>query len=360
VRRYALIALVLLSLPLLVVWHQYEATYHDTGSRADYLEIEEPAVADPHHPGFRRGGVPILCYHYLRGTPGPVYFVRVLGAVLFNLPTLKEREYWTTPANAFQRQLAWLSEHGYTTISLDELAEILQGREIGPPKPVVITFDDGDVTIEKYALPLLRRYGMTASIMVVTSKVGRRWQDVQTMDWGALKRLEDSGVFRVESHTHDMHYKVKGADGRMTPVFLDKLPYTGEPRRGGEIFVRFDLRTASRLIEEHMGHPARWLAWPYGWASSELDSLAAKEGYRGSLSLAAGTNKPGRDSTWHLSRITITARTSMKDFIELMETADQEEPAAAPVEDAVTASAARSAAPGAGKDESTSARRNAP
>jgi len=318
VRRFAVIALLLLSLPLAVVWWQYRSTYRDEGARADYLEIEEPATVDPHHPALRRGGVPILCYHYLRGTPGPVYFLRVLGAVLFNLPTLKEREYWTTRTELFERQMQWLVDHGYTTIDLDELADILEGKTEGPSKPVVITFDDGDRSVERYALPVLRRRKMKATILVVTSKVGRRWQDVATLDWDELKGLEQSGVFEVESHTHDMHYKVKSKKGRMTPVFLAEVPDKGPPRPQGEIFVRMDLRESRRILRDRLGHAARWLAWPYGWASSTLDSLARREGYRGSLSLAAGTNRPGRDSTWHLSRITITARTGMQDFIDLM------------------------------------------
>ena len=349
-RRLVIIALLLLSLPAIVVWRQYQATYHDEGSRANYLEIEEPATIDPDHPGFREGGVPILCYHYLRGRAGPVYLLRVLGAVLFNLPTLKEREYWTTPVAVFERQLTWLADNGYTTIDLDELKAILDGQELGPPKPVVITFDDGDRSIEKYALPRLQRLGMRATIMVVTSKVGTTWQDVHTLDWDELARLQRSGVFKVEGHTHDMHYKVKGANGKMVPVFLDELPYTGNPRPQGEIFVEMDLRNSSRALQRHLGHPARWLAWPYGWASSQLDSLAAKEGYKGSLSLAAGTNKPGRDSTWHLSRITITARTSLRAFVKLMKAADRDAPSTTPIKSAVAASASPPAVSTEGKD----------
>ena len=359
-RRLILIALLLLSLPAVVVWRQYQATYHDEGSKANYLEIEEPPAINPDHARFREGGVPILCYHYLRGRPGPVYLLKVLGAVLFNLPTLKEREYWTTPAAVFEEQMAWLADHGYTTIDLDELQRILDGLELGPPKPVVITFDDGDRSIEQYALPVLKRLGMRAAIMVVTSQVGTTWQDVHTLSWEELADLEACGVFRVESHTHDMHYKVKRAHGDMVPVFLSEVPDSGKPRSQGEIFVELDLRSSSRALQRHLGHPARWLAWPYGWANTPLDSLAAKEGYRGSLSLAAGTNKPGRDSTWHLSRITITARTSPQKFMKLMQAADREAPSTTPHEGAVATSASLPAVSSEGKKVATSSPRTGP
>jgi peptidoglycan/xylan/chitin deacetylase (PgdA/CDA1 family) len=328
-RRLVIIALVLLTVPSLVVWRQYCATYRDEGSRANYLEIEEPGKIDLDPAKFRAGGVPILCYHYLRGPAGPVYLLRVLGAVLFNLPTLREREYWTTPAELFARHMDWLLQNGYTTIDLDELEEILAGKEIGPAKPIVITFDDGDTSILRYAYPFLTRHGMKATIMVVTSKVGQSWKDVNTLSWAQLGMLEKSGVFRVESHSDDMHYKVKGPHGKMQPVFLHEVPYEGAPLPRGEIFVSLDLRRSSQSLKNHLGHGAQWLAWPYGWASSPLDSLAAKEGYHGSLSLAAGTNEPGRDSTWHLARITVTARTTLRSFQQLMRAAEREAPSIA-------------------------------
>ncbi len=328
-RRLLLIALFLLTIPSLVVWRQYYATYQDYGSRANYLEIEEPGKIDLDPAKFRAGGVPILCYHYLRGRTGPVYLLRVLGAVLFNLPTLKEREYWTTPAELFARHMEWLADNGYTTIDLDELEKILAGEEMGPPKPIVITFDDGDQSVLRYAYPVLLRYGMKATIMVVTSRVGKEWKEVRSLNWSQLRSLERTGVFRVESHSDDMHYKVKGPHGKMQPIFLHEVPYEGPPLPEGKLFVSLDLRRSTHSLQKHLGHPAKWLAWPYGWASSPLDSLAAHEGYHGSLSLAAGTNEPGRDSTWHLARITVTARTTLRSFQDLMKAAEREAPAIA-------------------------------
>ena len=323
-RRLILTALALLLLPGVVVWRQYETTYRDEGGRADYLEIEEPPRLRSDQPELQDGGIPILCYHYLRGRPGPLYFARVLGAVLFNLPTLQDREYWSTPVEVFASHLAWLDENGYSAITLDELAGILDGRAAGPDRPVVITFDDGDRSVKDLALPLLQEHGMVATLFVVTSQVGRKWEDVDGMDWDDLRALQATGLFQVESHSHAMHYKVKGPRGRMRPVFLDKVPGGGGADAAGEAWVRRDLRASRDALQRELGRPARWLAWPYGWANDDLDRLAAGEGYAGSVSLAAGANVPGRDRPWHLSRLTISARTTTRVFQEMMQTLQSE------------------------------------
>jgi len=43
----------------------------------------------------------------------------------------------------FQQHMAYLYEHNYTTISLEDLYGYIRGEKGLPPKPVVITFDDG-------------------------------------------------------------------------------------------------------------------------------------------------------------------------------------------------------------------------
>ena len=39
------------------------------------------------------------------------------------------------------------------------------------------------------------------------------------MSWDTLRALESEGLVRVESHTHDMHTKVRRS-GRAVPLFL--------------------------------------------------------------------------------------------------------------------------------------------
>jgi peptidoglycan/xylan/chitin deacetylase (PgdA/CDA1 family) len=88
------------------------------------------------------GPVPILEYH-------------VLGAAPANAPY--PELYVTRPD--FHRQMGWLDEHGYQAVTLEEVEAAWYRGGTLPPKPVVLSFDDGYRPQFTYALPELRRHG---------------------------------------------------------------------------------------------------------------------------------------------------------------------------------------------------------
>jgi peptidoglycan/xylan/chitin deacetylase (PgdA/CDA1 family) len=206
-----------------------------------------------------------------------------------------------------------------------------------PRKPVVITIDDADRSVLEHARPLLERYGFKATLFVVTSQVGRRWEGVDCLGWDELKHLSDTGVFSIESHSHDLHRKVKTSLGRL-PVFV-AASLGVHDLSGYESWAQFvveDLKKSRDLIGEHIGKEARCLAWPYGFANAPLDSLAVLSGFTSTCTMRIGVNRrflpaggsdaDGRvvskgSATWprhELRRLTVTARTSMTSFRKML------------------------------------------
>lgn len=80
-----------------------------------------------------------------------------------------------TSAHAFARQLDYLASH-YRVVPLSYLAELMtSGREL-PPSVAALTIDDGYLDSYEIAFPILRRYGLPATIFLVTGFVDReRW-----------------------------------------------------------------------------------------------------------------------------------------------------------------------------------------
>jgi len=276
---------------------------------SDQSDLSVPAVfADdtPLHERIeaqRLSGVPILCYHYFNRGFTAGRLARVLGAVLLSMPTLPDKEYWTTPLPEFERQMRFLAEEGYRTVALDELADYLDGRRELPRRSVVLTIDDGDFSFVEHAAPVLRRYGFTATVFLLTGLAGvDGWNDLDLVDWDTLRALEAEGVVRVESHTHRLHAKVE-QDGRWVPMFL------AEP----ETVVQ-DLETSRAAIRQHLGHDSRFLAWPFGYGSPTVDSLAVEAGMRRVLTLRPERNTPAPASAGALGRYAVTARTSFRVF----------------------------------------------
>ncbi len=251
-----------------------------------------------------------------------VGFVKILGALFLNLPLLGNVDVWTQSACSFEKQLAYLAENGYESVGLDKLIAWQRGYGGLPPKPVVITFDDGDRSALEFARPILERYGFKATLFVVTSKVGTKWDRVDCLTWDELRAMQESGVFSIQSHSHDLHRKVKTRHG-MIPVFVAAGLGLHDPPGGSswQGMVCEDLKTSHALIKEHLGVEPRFLAWPYGFASAVLDSVAMSAGFEATCTLEEGTNSPQPFATTapyrdrlELRRFTITARTTMKDF----------------------------------------------
>ncbi len=307
-------------------------------------------------------GVPVLCHHYLRSKTTPRQFVKILGALFLNLPLLEDMDVWTQSATVFDAQMAYLEREGYETVDLNDVVAWRHGLRELPPKPIVITFDDGDRSVLDYAYPILKKHGFKATLFVVTSQVGQKWDRVDCLGWDELRRLQQSGVFTIQSHSHDLHRKVKTSEGTL-PVFvaarLGLYDMPGAVSSGEGVYR--DLRASKELIEKHLGNKVSCLSWPYGFGDAVLDSVAVAAGYSVLCTLGEGTNRrlrsktaiepvattpeasgtgrfdsgrPGDPVVWRdtgdqaadrphwaqgeVRRYTITARTSLRTFVNLL------------------------------------------
>lgn len=70
-----------------------------------------------------------------------------------------------------ERHLDWLSR-SFDLVSLDDVADRIDGSVRGRRPAAAVTFDDGYQDVCDNALPLLRRKGIPAAIFVVTDRVG--------------------------------------------------------------------------------------------------------------------------------------------------------------------------------------------
>ncbi len=286
-------------------------------------------------------GVPVICYHYFRRNLDPGYLARVAGSLLFGMPALSDKEFWTLPAGEFEKHLRFFREHDIAVMTLDEVNELnLAGRPL-PDRAVVLTIDDAEASAYTIAYPLLRKYGLRAHLFVPTAEVGRPWSGLKMCTWDQLSEMEASGTVLLESHTNREHFKIRTPAG-YEPVFwhpedmprgvilanLQDMNSLGrgiaalagrqwESIRGGRFGpVTDDLLVSRARLLATAGATADWLAWPYGYGNGDLDSVAAATGFVGTVSLMPRTFGP-QQGPWHVGRYVVTAKTTLDQIAAL-------------------------------------------
>jgi len=83
----------------------------------------------------------------------------------------------TVRPKRFASRIEWLASRGYVGMRASDWVEWYKTGKQLPAKPVLITIDDGYADLCDYALPILRRFGFSAVVYVVTGYVGdsNRW-----------------------------------------------------------------------------------------------------------------------------------------------------------------------------------------
>jgi hypothetical protein len=130
------------------------------------------------------------------------------------IPVLAYRGDAVDP-RAFARQMALLHHAGYRTITLAALIAHLRGEPVAlPPRPFVLTFDDGRLDSWRGSDATLQRLGFNAAVFVDAGRVDKR--DPAYLRWSELDALQRSGRWNVqlESGTgkHVMRWGPKPGD----------------------------------------------------------------------------------------------------------------------------------------------------
>lgn len=176
---------------------------------------------------------------------------------------------------AFDRQLAWLSEH-HRVLTLDDAADELSAGSTPASAGVVLTFDDGTADWVETVLPALERHRVPATFYVATDFVERGVEfpaGGRPTTWDGLRELASSSLVTIGHHTH-------------THALLDRL----EPAA-----VDGELDRATELLGERLGVAPAHFAYPKAVAGSPVAEAAVRRRFRTAVLAGTRANHPGAD-----------------------------------------------------------------
>ena len=192
---------------------------------------------------------------------------------------------YTVSPRAFAAQLDALRKAGFHSVRLADMEALVTGRRVRlPPRPVLLTFDDGPASNWLDADPVLRRYGFTAVAFLITSKIVQPYQPSYHLSTEQVRRMAASGRWELGGHTDDLHRLGVTPDGTKRPALINRLVAgTQESLAQWHARVHDDLARSQRFFVRVLGHPVRAFAFPFGAADRPTDDPAIPKQINGLL-----------------------------------------------------------------------------
>ncbi len=224
-------------------------------------------------PHFR---IPVLMYHYIR------YMKDQNDKVGFSLSV--------RPDN-FEKQAQYLTSHGFSTVTPKQVYDNLVFGKPLPPKPIMLTFDDGYADFYFEALRIVDKYNLKATLFIPSEKIG----SPNYLTWDELRKLTTDPNIDIAGHT-------------MTHINLAQIPLN---QAAAEI-------VGSKLaLQQKLGISIQFFAYPYGAFNSQVIDVVRKAGFKLAFSTISGDTQTLADQ-YTLHRLSVTGEEDMDAFAKLV------------------------------------------
>ncbi|HEY2192761.1 MAG TPA: polysaccharide deacetylase family protein [Actinomycetospora sp.] len=220
--------------------------------------------------------IPILLYHSVSTAP-PAWIAP-----------------FTVTPRTFTRHLDLIAASGRTALTVSQFRDALAGDVPLPPRPLLVTFDDGFADFVEAASELAARK-LPSTLYVTTGALrGPSGADprlalppAEMLSWSDVRALPGFGV-EVGAHTH-------------THPQLDVLP-PGE--------VDEEIRRSKHQLEDALGGEVRSFAYPHGFHSPRVCRAVRAAGYTSACAVMNALSARN-DRLFALARLTVRADTGV-------------------------------------------------
>ena len=205
-------------------------------------------------------------------------------------------------AENFDRQMKYLHDNGYKTLTMDEFRQWHEGRLEVPVKSCVITFDDGQAGVYYFAYPIIKKYGQAATVFCVGKHIHEKTDEFDYddpyscyMGEDAINEMrEDYPDFQVESHTYAMHTRING-----------RKP----------LYVMSD-EEISEDFEKNERFGFRYLAYPWGVYTKAMIEAAKEHGIVMAFEYDPSRYASRDDDDYTVSRVKVGAHDDFEKFVD--------------------------------------------
>ncbi len=175
--------------------------------------------------------------------------------------------------NMFESQMEYLRKGKYSSVSFIDLENHISFGHPLPPRPIIISFDDGHLDIFTRAFPILKRFGFTATVFLVSDYIGKN------AEWDGIKKGEDLPLITREN-IHEMmadgfHF------GSHTRTHKKLIALSEEA-------AREEIEKSKEHLENLIQRPVRSFSYPYGDFNKKIIEMVKMAGYGAARTVLRG------------------------------------------------------------------------
>lgn len=190
---------------------------------------------------------------------------------------IKEKNFsdnqWAQAVSVFEEQMKYLYDNGYKTLSMDEFYCWYKGKCKYEEKSVVLTFDDGDISIYYLVMPILKKYNFKGTSFII----GKYTEEAVDEEFDECKRQyitkniikkseKEYPNLEYQSHSYGLH----DGNNKQRIYSLSK----------SEIQKDFD---------KMKDYNFEYMSYPYGFFTDNLTRVVKNNNYK--LGFTFGYNK---------------------------------------------------------------------
>lgn len=222
---------------------------------------------------------------------------------------------YTVLPSELEADLIYMKEHGYTTVTVEDLVAYVYNDVSLPEKPIMLTFDDGFRSYYTYVLPLLEKYESKAVMSIIGEYVDKSSEDKNLnpyLNWSQVEELQASPYVEIQNHSYAMHK----LNNRVGCTILD-----GESYDEYKKVIVNDVGYLQLLISGKTGYTPSAFTYPFGAMCKECKKILREMGFLASLSSTSGVNilTGDEDDLYELKRINRPSGINHDEFFKMLE-----------------------------------------
>ena len=212
------------------------------------------------------------------------------------------RSAYSISPQKFQRQIQYLKDAGYYSVPL---RQIVAGKHVTcqgiREKPIVLSFDDGLKNFQTGVLPVLKRYGFSAVLSIVSDfcdrgivNHGYEQPPSPALSWDEVRSITRQGV---EICSHGVRH-----------INLTSI---------SEVEADFEIFESKQRIEAKLDLGVDVFCYPHGAFNAEIADHVRRFGYKAALTTMPGMVREG-DNAYSLKRVPVSRDLSIMEFKALL------------------------------------------